>query len=91
MALNQSLYEVGAQCRDWCVNQLVAGYNNIELTYILFVVLALLLIIAYEFCNEHERLKKYAPDMVYFAKIALYIFFFAYFVILRGRMYFYVS
>lgn len=79
------------ECFNWCSVQHVTGYSNIETIYVMFVAGALLCLIAYETLNETENLKKYAHHFVYYAKILLYIFFFAYFVILKMRLYYYFT
>lgn len=77
-------------CIEWSTIQHVTAYNNIEFTYVMFVAGALMFLLAYEFCMEHEKTKKFAPKMAYFSKLMLYIFFFAFFVILKMRLYYYL-
>lgn len=74
-------------CFDWCLNQKVTSYNNLELTSTLFVLGAILMIFIYEYLNEKENLRKYAPYFVFYAKILLYMFFFYYLVVIRLGMY----
>lgn len=79
------------ECFNWCVVQKVTGYNNVETIYILFVAGALIMLIIYEMLEESENHNKYAPQFIFYAKTLLYIFFFAYFIILKLRFYYYFN
>jgi len=77
------------ECTQWCIGQHVTNYNNIEITAVMFVAGALLLLYGYEFFMMKDSLRDKAHHFVYFSKLLLYIFFFMYFIIIRLRMYYY--
>jgi hypothetical protein len=77
-------------CFDWCAVQHVTGYNNIETGYVMFIAGALALLLLAEYFNEKENLRKYTMTAVYLAKLLIYIFFFAYFVVLKMRLYYWL-
>lgn len=78
------------RCFNWCLEQNIINYNNLETQYVMVVAAALAFILIYEVCIEYEKLHKYAPYFIYFAKLSLYIFFFAYVFILKMRLFYYV-
>lgn len=79
------------QCFEWALQQHVTIYNNLETWAVMIVVCCLILLLAYEFLNEHENLKKYSPSLIYFAKYVLYAFFFVYFVVIKSRLIHFLS
>ena len=66
-------YQATQDCANWCVEQQIVYYNNLELGVIAFVLLSLIMILIGEFCQEHKRLRKYSWYFIYCSKIAIYI------------------
>lgn len=80
------IYQATPQCYEWCINQRVVFYNNLEIGAVMFIVGALVMILASEFCQEHERLKKYSPTFIYLSKILIYAFFFVFFFVIKFNL-----
>lgn len=76
-------------CFSWCTVQHVVNYNNMEVSSLWFIATALILIIIAEIMLYKPAWNKYASRTVYGAKIALFCFFWVYFIILRLRLYYY--
>ena len=75
-------------CADWCVNQKISSNYNLELEVVLLVAIPLLLMLASEYFREtnHPRIADWCVSLSIYG---LYIFFFAYFVIMRMGLYHY--
>lgn len=88
--INSTLpYQATQKCANWCVEQQLVFYNNLEISAISFVLLALFMLYIAEFCNEHERFKNHSPTFIYMAKVSMYIFFFVFFIVIKLRMYYF--
>jgi len=86
-----TVYQPDQQCYEWSLEQSITSYLNIETYTVMFVGVALLFLFAHEFCVMHPKLSKHAPYMVYSAKIMIYIFFFLYLVVIKMRLYYYIT
>lgn len=82
--------ETEFDCNEWCIDQHVTGFNNMEYTSVFFIALALIMMFLYEICEEHDKLKKHSGKFISLAKTCIYIFFFVYFVVIKLRLYYYV-
>lgn len=90
--INQSIfYQPDKGCHDWCVQSFKENYNNLDLTACFIVAAVLVLLLLYEWFNEHESLKPHAPKIIIYAKLLLYIFFFYYFLVIRWGVYLHVG
>lgn len=78
-------------CKEWCLEQHITGFNNIETLTVMFVAGALIMIVGYEFCQEHEKLKKYSYHFIIYSKVLIYMFFFMYFIVLKLKLYHYIT
>lgn len=76
-------------CANWCIEQSVTGFNNIEVGAVMFVAGALILLYVVEFFYEKESMREHIPKVVTLAEVLLYIFFFVYFIVIRLRLYYY--
>lgn len=76
------------QCADWCINQSILIEYNIEMSAVLFVAIALISLLGSEALREMGHVKL-ADNLATVSTIALYIFFFIYFIVIRMGLYHY--
>ena len=71
-------------CINWCIEQKVVGYHNIELQVVMIAATSLLFIVIGEWLREFPKTAPYAHYLFYFAKLSLYFFFYVYFFHVKG-------
>lgn len=86
ISINPIPYTATEPCFDWCVIQQVAHSNNMELSGLIFIIVAYLLIVFYEISEEITFLKAHREVFIYWAKLLLLMFFGFYFLIIRMRL-----
>lgn len=95
LALNESAsftpFTATPECASWCVQQHVSNFGNVHASYLFILAAAVLFIYAYEILQAHPDYAAHAPRMVFYAKLCLYIFFFAYFFIVKYQVFYYAS
>lgn len=75
-------------CFDWCIEQQVVHSNNLELWVMFFPAIAFLMITLYFWSFELDKLEKYRSAFIYMARLFLIMFFAAYILIIRLRIYY---
>lgn len=70
-------YQPDEQAFEWCLNQKVIGYHNIEIYSVMLIAGSLVCIIAFEFLREKHF--SIAMKVLFFAKLSIYMFFIMYF------------
>lgn len=72
------------ECVQWCVEQKVVAYNNLEIYSVMIVAISSILLTLYPIFKNYPTLERFAPYCIYWARMSLYAFFFVYFVYLRA-------
>lgn len=75
-------------CFNWCLEQQVVHSNNLELWIMFFPFAAFIMLIGYFWSYELDSFKKYSTAFIYMARLFLILFFAAYILIIRLRIYY---